>query len=128
MHRKEVYKGYCNKVYFIAGLKEVPEIRATSQGGYVATVDVVTKHVVKNPKTEKFEDQNDWHTVVLYDELAKNVARIGRPGMRFLIEGPIQSETYEGQDGRFIKDYKIIANVFEPMDPISSVKKEKPSK
>lgn len=92
-----------NKCILIGNVGKDPEVRNLQGGAKVATITLAT--------TEKFKDreETEWHTVVIWNNLADVVEKYVKKGSQLYIEGRIKTEKYtkDGQD-RFI--VKIVAS------------------
>jgi single-strand DNA-binding protein len=92
-----------NKCILVGNVGKDPEVRNLQGGAKVATITLAT--------TEKFKDreETEWHTVVIWNNLADVVEKYVKKGSQLYIEGRIKTEKYtkDGQD-RFI--VKIVAS------------------
>lgn len=91
-----------NKIILIGNVGHI-DVRNLQGGAKVATITLAT--------TEKFKDreETEWHTVVIWNNLADVVEKYVKKGSQIYIEGRIKTEKYtkDGQD-RFI--VKIVAS------------------
>lgn len=91
-----------NKCILIGNVGHI-DVRNLQGGAKVATITLAT--------TEKFKDreETEWHTVVIWNNLADVVEKYVKKGSQLYIEGRIKTEKYtkDGQD-RFI--VKIVAS------------------
>ena len=97
-----------NKVFIIGNLTRDPELRTLPSGGSVASFGVATNRIWKNPQGEKQEDVQ-FHNVVVFGKQAETVAQYLKKGSSALIEGRIQTRTWEAQDGSKRNRTEIVA-------------------
>lgn len=102
-----------NKAIICGSLGADPELRYTQAQKAVATFNVATSHGTKEKK------ETEWHKVVCWEALAENCAKYLAKGKRVLVEGRIQTRSYEDKDG--VKRYavEIIASNVEFLSPAS---------
>jgi single-strand DNA-binding protein len=120
-----IHKGYMNRSTIIGGLKEVPELKDT-KSGHVANASFATVVEIKNSETGEYQEYTEWHDVALFGKFAKMIAAIGRPGMKFFVEGPKQARSYTTKDGQTKRVVEIVATEFKPMSAIISNEGEIP--
>lgn len=92
-----------NKVTIMGNLGQDPELRRTQNDKAVCNFSVAT--------TEKFNDKEEttWHSCVTWNATAENCAKYLSKGSGVLVEGKLQTKSWE-KDG--VKHYKteILAN------------------
>lgn len=92
-----------NKVFLLGNLGADPELRVTSGGQAVLNIRLATtENYVDGSKQRK--ERTEWHNVIVWGNRAEALSRILAKGSRILVEGRIQSSSYEGKDGQ--KRYK----------------------
>ena len=98
-----------NKVQIIGHLGADPELRYTSNGLAVATMNVATNERVKVPDSDEWQDKTEWHRIVAWGKLAEIVGEYLTKGRQVYIEGKLQTRSWDDKDG--IKRYttEIIA-------------------
>lgn len=87
-----------NKAQIIGRVTQDPEIRQTSTGRYVATINMATNRSWKSENGEKNEAV-DYHRVVLLGRLAEIAQKYVTKGKLIYIEGRIQTRNWEKDDG-----------------------------
>jgi single-strand DNA-binding protein len=92
-----------NKVYLIGRLAADPEFRTTPSGQEVATLRVVTNRIYTDQTGQK-KELAEFHTVVTWGRLAQIANQYLAKGRLVMIEGRLQTRSWEGQDG--IKRYR----------------------
>ena len=93
-----------NKVYLIGRLASDPEFRTTPTGQEVATLRMVTNRVWNDRASGQRNESSEFHTVVLWGRLAQIANQYLNKGSLAMIEGRLQTRSWEGQDG--IKRYR----------------------
>lgn len=92
-----------NKVFIVGNLTRDPELKSLPSGTAVASFGVATNRVWNNQNGEKQED-TQFHNIVAFGRQAEIVNQYLKKGSSILIEGRLQTQSWEGQDG--IKRYK----------------------
>ena len=87
-----------NKVYLIGRLTADPESRTTQSGQTVTTLRIATNRVWTDPSGQKNEAP-EYHTVVAWARLAEIANQYLRKGGLVMIEGRLQTRSWEAQDG-----------------------------
>ena len=104
---------YLNKVYVIGNLTSQPEVKAMPGGGSVSSFSIATNRVWKDAKTGEKKTQAEFHNIVVFGKSAELCAQYLKKGSQALIEGRLQTRTWDGPDGK--KNYKteIIADTVQ---------------
>ncbi len=87
-----------NKVFIIGNLTRDPELRALPSGTSVVSFGVATNRVWKDKNGAKQEDVQ-FHNVVVFGRQAEIVNQYLSKGSLVLVEGRIQTRSWEGKDG-----------------------------
>jgi single-strand DNA-binding protein len=98
-----------NKVMLIGRLGSDPEIKQTGGGTLVANLSVATNHSRKNQAGE-WEDETEWHRVVLFGKTAEVAQQYLRKGSQVYIEGRLQTRKWQDKEGNDRYMTEIIAN------------------
>ena len=85
---------YLNKVILIGNLTRDPETRALPSGVTVATLGLATNRVWKDKEGNKKED-TQFHNVVVFGKQADTVAQYMRKGSSILVEGRLQTRSWD---------------------------------
>lgn len=83
-----------NKVILLGNLGKDPEVKYTPQGTPVAKLTVATNYRYKD-KNEQWQDQTEWHNVVLWQRLAEIAGEYLKKGNKVYIEGRLQTRSWE---------------------------------
>lgn len=92
-----------NKVFLIGNLTRDPELKALPSSTAVASFGVATNRVWKDQKGEKREDVQ-FHNVVAFGRQAEVIHQYLKKGSMIFVEGRLQTQSWDGQDGA--KRYK----------------------
>jgi len=128
---------YLNKAFIIGNLTRDPEMRALPSGASVTSFSLATNRVWKDKDGNK-QESTDYHNVVVFGRQAETVAQYLKKGSMALIEGRIQTRSWDAPDGTKKYRTEIIADriQFGPRSSgsagasspsVSSVKKEETS-
>jgi single-strand DNA-binding protein len=103
---------YLNKVFIIGNLTRDPELKALPSGMQVASFSVATNRVWKDQGGQK-QEATDFHNIVTFGKQAETIVQYMKKGNSIMVEGRIQTRTWDGPDGK--KNYKteIIAEKFQ---------------
>lgn len=109
---------YLNKVFIIGNLTRDPEIKALPSGVKVASFGIATNRYFKNKEGVR-QDTTEFHNVTAFDKLGELSAQYLKKGQQALVEGRIQTRSWDAQDGQKKYRTEIIAeNIqfgFRPM-------------
>lgn len=91
-----------NKVVLCGNLGKDPELRYTTDGKPVATFSLATNE--KWTKDGVEQTKTEWHNIVVWNKLAENCNKYLKKGRMALIEGKIQTRSWDSDDG--VKHYR----------------------
>lgn len=94
---------YLNKIFILGNLTRDPELKALPSGTKVTTFALATNRVWKD-KTGARQEDAQFHNIVVFGLQAELVAQYLRRGQTALVEGRIQTRSWEAQDG--MKKYR----------------------
>ncbi|MEK7569286.1 MAG: single-stranded DNA-binding protein [Patescibacteria group bacterium] len=86
-----------NKAIIIGNLTRDPELRALPSGGKVCSFSVATNRVWKD-KAGARQEQVEYHNVVVFGRGAETVAQYMKKGSSILVEGRIQTRSWEDKN------------------------------
>jgi len=98
-----------NKVILIGNVGADPEVRYLERGTAIANFNLATTergYVMQNGT--QVPDRTDWHSIVLWRNLAEWAERYVRKGMKLYIEGKLQTRSWE-KDGQVRRKTEVIA-------------------
>lgn len=88
-----------NKVILVGRLTQDPQLRTTPSGQSVCSFGLATNRVWLDRNTQQKNQKAEYHNVVLWRKLAEIAAQYLTKGSLVLIEGRLQTRSWEGQDG-----------------------------
>lgn len=89
---------YFNRAIIIGNLTRDPELRSLPSGVQIATLGVATNRVWKDKNGAK-QESADFHNVVVFGRQAETTAQYLRKGSSVLVEGRMQTRSWDGADG-----------------------------
>ena len=93
---------YLNKAIIIGNLTRDPELKSLPSGVQVTNIGVATNRVWKDKEGNK-QESVEFHNIVIFGRQAETTAQYLRKGSSVLIEGRLQTKSWE-TDG--IKKYR----------------------
>jgi single-strand DNA-binding protein len=97
-----------NKVFLMGNLTRDPELRYVPSGTAVANFTVAVSRAYKAASGEKKEDVS-FIRVVIWGKMAEVCGEYLSKGRPVLVEGRLQSRSWEGQDGQKKNTMEVIA-------------------
>lgn len=94
---------YFNRAIIIGNLTRDPEVKALPSGIQVATFSVATNRVWKDKNGAK-QESVDFHNVVVFGRQAETTGQYLKKGSSVLVEGRMQTRSWDGADGK--KNYR----------------------
>lgn len=103
---------YLNKAIIIGNLTRDPEQKSLPSGIAVTSFSVATNRVWKDKEGNK-QENTDYHNIVVFGRQAENSAKYLTKGASVLVEGRMQTRSWDGPDGK--KNYRteIIADTIQ---------------
>lgn len=98
-----------NKVFLMGNLTRDPELRYVPSGTAVANFTVAVSRAYKSATGEKKEEVS-FIRVVIWGKMAEVCGEYLTKGRPVLVEGRLQSRSWEGQDGQKKSTMEVIAN------------------
>lgn len=92
-----------NKVILVGNVVETPEIRTTGSGQQVATLRMATNRMWTDQSKVR-QKSTEFHSVVLWGRLAEIATQYLQKGALVLIEGRLQTRSWEDKTG--VKKYR----------------------
>jgi len=100
---------YLNKALIVGNLTEDPELKSLPSGTAVCNFSLATNRNYTDKDGNKQED-TDYHNIVVFGRQAETTAQYLSKGSMALIEGRIQTRSWEGDDGTMNYRTEIVAN------------------
>ncbi|MDP3901254.1 MAG: single-stranded DNA-binding protein [bacterium] len=92
-----------NRVILIGNIAADPEVRTTPSGQQVASLRIATNRTWTDKQGAK-QSQAEFHNVVAWGRLAEIISQYVQKGSLMMIEGRLQTRSWEGKDG--VKRYR----------------------
>lgn len=105
-----------NKVVLVGNLGGNPEVRYTPNGGAVASFSIATTESWKNKQTGQYENKSEWHNIVVFGKFGELAGQHLNKGEKVYIEGKLQTNKWQGQDGQDRFKTEIIASDIQKMN------------
>lgn len=87
-----------NRVILIGNMTRDPELRTLPSGQPVANFGLATNRMWKN-KDGTQQKHTEFHNIVMFGRLAEIAQQYLKKGASVMIEGRIQTRSWQGQDG-----------------------------
>jgi len=97
-----------NKVFLIGNLTRDPELRSLPSGTKVTSFGLATNRVWKDETGAK-KEATEFHNIVVFGRQAETVAQYLKKGNSCLVEGRIQTRSWDDQNGTKKYRTEIIA-------------------
>ena len=103
-----------NKATIVGRLGQDPEVRYTQDGTAVTNLSIATSESYKDKNGER-QDKTEWHRVNVWGKTAENCGQYLGKGRMVLIEGPLQTRSFEKDgDTKYVTEIKAQKVVFLP--------------
>lgn len=89
---------YLNKAIIIGNLTRDPELKSLPSGIKVCTFSVATNRTWKD-KNGARQDSTEYHNVVVFARTAETVAQYMKKGSQILVEGRLQTRSWDDAAG-----------------------------
>lgn len=100
---------YLNKALVFGNLTRDPELKTLPSGNAVASFGVATNRVWKDKNGAK-QEAADFHNIVVFGRQAETSAQYLRKGSSVLIEGRMQTRSWDAPDGTKKYRTEIVAD------------------
>ena len=98
-----------NKIIIIGRVTRDPEVRTTPAGQTVCSFGVATNRVWSDPDTKERQEKTEFHNVVAWRRLADIAGKYLAKGSLVMIEGRIETRSWEDKNGMKRYRTEIIA-------------------
>ena len=98
-----------NRAQILGNLTKDPEMRFTPNGQAVSSFSVATNRKWKGRDGQPDGEATDYHNVVVWGKQAETITPMLKKGNPVLVEGRIQTRSWEGQDGAKRYTTEIVA-------------------
>jgi single-strand DNA-binding protein len=105
-----------NQVILLGNLTRDPELRYTPNGNAVIGFSIATNRQWVEKNSGEKKEATEFHDIVFWGKAAEIISQYVVKGSKILVQGRLQTRSWEGQDG--IKRYKteIVGNDFVLFD------------
>jgi len=100
---------YLNKAMIIGNLTRDPELKSLPSGMKVASFSVATNRVWKDKNGAK-QESADYHNIVVFGRQAETVAQYMKKGSNVMVEGRLQTRSWDDKDGQKKYRTEIVAD------------------
>lgn len=100
---------YLNKAFVYGNLTRDPELRSLPSGQQVASFGIATNRVYKDREGAR-KESTEFHNIVTFGRQAELVGQYLKKGSSALIEGRMQTRSWDAQDGQKKYRMEIVAD------------------
>jgi len=104
-----------NRVILIGNLGKGPEVRSLENGATLARFSLATNESYKD-KTGNWQQQTEWHDIVVWRNLAKRAQATLKKGMTVYVEGKLTHRTWQDNEGNTKRTTEVVASYFRLLD------------
>lgn len=101
-----------NKVILIGNVGNMPEVKTLENGSKVVNLNLATNERYTNKAGEKVE-QTEWHRVEAWNGIAEAIEKYVQKGDRIFIEGKLNTQKWNDEQGTAKNATKIRAYMME---------------
>ena len=105
-----------NKAIIVGNLGNDPETRYTASGSAVTNITVATSESWKDKQTGQQQEKTEWHRVVFYGKLAEIAGQYLRKGSKIYIEGSLETNKWQDNQGQDRYTTQIKARDMQMLD------------
>ena len=105
-----------NKVILVGNLGQKPEIRYTKDSKPIASFSVATSESWKDKTTGDMVEKTEWHNVTFFGRIAEVAEQYLDKGSKVFVEGKLQTDKWEDENGNKRSATKIIGNNMQMLD------------
>lgn len=93
-----------NRVILVGFLGADPSVNETSSGNAVANLSLATSYGSGDAR------KTEWHKIAAFGQPAEYAATYLKKGARVLVEGRLQTSSYENKEGQTVYKTEVIAS------------------
>lgn len=101
---------YLNKALIIGNMTKDPELKALPSGTKVVNFSVATSRNYRDADGNR-KEQTEFHNVVVFAKLAELCAQYLKKGAQVLVEGRIQTRSWDADGGKKYRTEIVAENV-----------------
>lgn len=99
-----------NQVFLMGNLTRDPELRQTPGGQSVCSFSLALNRSYKDATSGEWKEVTDYIDIVAWGPLGERVSQYLAKGRRCLVQGRLQSHSWEQQDGQKRTKVEVLAN------------------
>lgn len=103
---------YLNRVFILGNLTRDPEKRSLPSGASVTSFSLATTRIYKDKNGVRQED-TQYHNIVAFGPQADTIAQYMKKGSSILVEGRLQTRSWDAPDGSKKYRTEIIVDSFQ---------------
>lgn len=99
-----------NRVQVLGRVGQDPEVHNAQNGSMITRISVATDEGYFDKKANQKVDKTEWHRIVAFGKLAELISQYVKKGSKVLVEGKLETSSWDDANG--VKKYstEIIAN------------------
>jgi len=105
-----------NKVILVGRLGNDPDVRTGPSGVAVANISLATSDSWQDKQSGEWRERTEWHRVVFFRRLAEIVGQYLHKGSQIYVEGSLQTDKWQDQQGIERYTTKIMAREMQMLD------------
>lgn len=109
-----------NKVILVGNLGADPEHKTLESGTHLTTMPLATHENYRDEKGE-WQQQTEWHNIVIWGEAAERAANTLKKGMTVYIEGKMKTNKWQDDEGRDRWSTEVKTFSFRLLDKLSDL-------
>lgn len=99
-----------NKAIIVGNIGRDPELRYTTNNTAILKFSVATTNKWKDQEGE-FQEKTNWHNIIVFGKMAETLNNLLHKGSPVYVEGRIQNDMVEKEDGGRQYYSSIVANI-----------------
>jgi single-strand DNA-binding protein len=100
---------YLNRALIIGNLTRDPEFKTLPSGTPVCAFSIATNRVWKDKNGQK-QENTEYHNIVVFGRQAETSSQYLKKGQNVLVEGRLQTRSWDGKDGTKKYRTEIVAD------------------
>jgi len=101
-----------NKAYILGRVTQDPELKTVTSGSSITSFGLATNRVWKDKEGNR-QEATEFHNIVAFNRQAEILNQYAQKGTLLLVEGRLQTRSWEGQDGQKRYKTEIVAEQFQ---------------
>ena len=101
-----------NKAIIVGNVTQDPQLKTTSGGQNVCTFSVATNRIWTDQNNQK-QQKTEFHNIVMWRKLAETASKYLKKGSLVLVEGRLQTRSWQDQTGAKKYRTEIVAETMQ---------------